>query len=699
MSTDVSVGIKRVRNIGIMAHIDAGKTTTTERILYYTGRTHKMGEVHEGDTEMDWMTQERERGITITSAATTCSWRDHWINIIDTPGHVDFTAEVERSLRVLDGGIVIFSGVEMVESQSETVWRQADRYRIPRLAFVNKLDRVESSYTQTLAMIEDRLGVVVVPLQLPYRDENRRLVGMIDLLARRLIVWDPKSKGERYEYLSVPETIWEELERYREMAVERVAEYDDRVMEAYIAGAEIDAAAFHEGLRRGCIHHSVVPVLGGSAFQNQGVQPLLDAVVRYLPSPVDIPPVRGVGSDEERTAEVDQPFSALAFKVVTDRYAGRLVFIRVYSGKVKAGNHLFNASTGKGLRLMKIFRMHANQRTPLDETQAGEIVAIVGSCEISTGDTLCDKSSPILLEKIKFPEPVVFIAIEPRTEAEQGVLSEGLAKLAQEDPTFRVDVNKATNQTIISGMGELHLEVLVRRLREEYGISALVGQPQVAYRETLSEPIDVEGKFVKQTGGRGQYGHVIVRFEPLPRGSGFQFTDTVKRDEIPREYRAAIEKGLKETLTNGPLAGYPLVDIGATLIGGSFHPVDSSKLAFRAAAVTALHKAYRRGSFDLLEPIMEGEVITPGEYLGEIMEDLARRRGEIRELQSRETVQIVFVAIPLAETFGYATRLRSLTQGRATYTLRVARYDVVPEGFRKEIIRSRGYSSYGERED
>ena len=691
MSTSDSVGIKQVRNIGIMAHIDAGKTTTTERILYYTGQTHRMGEVHEGDTEMDWMVQERERGITITSAATTCPWQNHRINIIDTPGHVDFTAEVERSLRVLDGGIVIFSGVEMVESQSEAVWRQADRYQIPRIAFVNKLDRVESSYTQTLKMIEERLGVVVVPLQLPYHDEERHLVGMIDLLEQRLLVWDPQSKGERYEHLSVPDSIQDEVERYREMSIERVAEFDDRVMEAYLRGEEVDRAAFHEGLRRACIEHAVVPVLGGAAFQNQGIQPLLDAVVHYLPSPLDIPPVRGVGGKEVRTARIDQPFSALAFKIVTDRYAGRLVFIRAYSGRAKAGGYLLNASTGKSLRLTKIFRMHANQRTPLKEVYAGEIVAVVASQEISTGDTLCNKSSPILLEKIEFPEPVVFIAIEPRTEAEQGALTEGLEKLAAEDPTFRVHVDRTTNQMIISGMGELHLEVLVRRLREEHGIPALVGQPHVAYRETLREPIEVEEKFVKQTGGRGQYGHVIIRFDPLSRGRGFQFTDKIKENAIPKEYRGAIEAGLKETLTNGPLAGYPLVDIGATLIGGSFHPVDSSELAFHAAAVVALHKAYEQGCFYLLEPIMEGEVITPVEYLGEVIEDLGRRRGEIRELQARETVQIVFISVPLAEMFGYATRLRSLTQGRATYTLRVTHYEVVPEGRKEEIIRSRGY--------
>ena len=694
MPANPPLEIRHVRNIGIMAHIDAGKTTTTERILFYTGRTHRMGEVHEGDTEMDWMSQERERGITITSAATTCSWLGHWINIIDTPGHVDFTAEVERSLRVLDGGVVIFSGVEMVESQSEAVWRQADRYHVPRIAFVNKLDRIESSFQETLTMLEERLGAVAVPLQLPCRDADRRLIGMIDLLERELIVWDSESNGAKYDRFPVPEAFREQVEEYRDSAVEKVALYNDGLMESYLGGGEIDSEAFHQGLRKGCIEDGLVPVLGGAAFQNQGVQPLLDSVVRYLPSPAEVPPVRGVGGEEQRLADPDQPMSALAFKVVADRYAGRLVFLRIYSGRIKTKGHAYNASTGKGLRIMKVFRMHANKRTPMEEAKAGDIVAVVGSDRIATGDTLCDKSSPIVLEKIEFPEPVVFIAIEPRTEAEQGILEDGLEKLAQEDPTFRVHVDQMTGQTIISGMGELHLEVLVRRLREEYGIYALVGQPQVAYRETLRNPVDVEGRFMKQAGGRGQYGHVVVRFEPLPRGSGFRFADEARKDDIPRAFRAVVKQGIRETLTNGPLAGYPLVDIGATLIGGSFHPVDSSELAFQAAAAAAVHEAYSEGIFDLLEPVMEGEVIVPAEYLGEVIEDLAARRGEIQELRSRETVQIVFAAVPLAETFGYASRLRSLTQGRATYTLQVTRYGVVPEGVRDEVIRSRGYS-YG----
>ncbi len=683
--------LDRVRNIGIMAHIDAGKTTTTERILFYTGQIHKMGEVHEGDTEMDWMAQERERGITITSAATTCPWMEHRINLIDTPGHVDFTAEVERSLRVLDGGVVVFSGVEMVESQSETVWRQADRYRIPRIAFVNKLDRPESSYTGTLDMIEERLGVRVVPLSLPYRDADRKLVGVIDLFERKLVVWDLESQGARMEERAIPDAVRSSVEAYRDMALERVAEVDDAAMEAFLDRGDMGAELFHRGLRRGCLEKGLIPAVGGSAFQKIGVQPLLDAVVRYLPSPLDVPPVRDLETGEERPADPAVPFSALAFKVVTDPYAGRLVFVRVYSGSVESGGHAFNASTGKGLRVTKIFRMHANRRTPLERMVAGDIVAIVGSQNVSTGETLCDKKAPVLLERIQFPDPVVFAAVEPRTEAELGNLLDNLGKLAQEDPTFHVRMDETTDQVVIGGMGELHLDVLMRRLREELGVHANVGTPQVAYRETLREPVVVEDRFTKQAAGRPQYAHVILRLEPLARGSGIQFALSARPDEIPKVYGPAIESALRGTLTNGPLAGYPLADIGATVTGGSYHPVDSSELAFRAATSSALRAAYSLGVFDLLEPILEGEVITPGGYLGEVMEDLARRRGEIRELRSRETIQILRVSIPLAETFGYATRLRSLTQGRATYSLEVARYAVVPEGSREKIIKSRGY--------
>ncbi|MCX6094383.1 MAG: elongation factor G [Candidatus Bipolaricaulota bacterium] len=691
MGSPDSHDLDRVRNIGIMAHIDAGKTTTTERILFYTGQIHKMGEVHEGDTEMDWMAQERERGITITSAATTCPWMDHRINIIDTPGHVDFTAEVERSLRVLDGGVVVFSGVEMVESQSETVWRQADRYGIPRIAFVNKLDRPESSYTGALDMIEARLGVRVVPLSLPYRDVDRRIVGIIDLLERELVVWDAESQGAKMERRPVPDTMRDSVEMYREMALERVADVDDVAMEAFLDRGDMDAELFHRTLRKGCIEKGLIPVVGGSAFGKIGVQPLLDAIVRYLPSPLDVPPVRDVESGEERPADPDAPFSALAFKIVTDPYAGRLVFVRVYSGTVESGGHAYNASTGKGLRVTKIFRMHANRRTQLERMVAGDIVAIVGSQDVSTGETLCDKQAPILLEKIQFPEPVVFAAVEPRTEAELPNLLENLGKLAQEDPTFHVRVDETTDQVVIGGMGELHLDVLVRRLREELGVHVNVGTPQVAYRETLRKPVVAEERFAKQAAGRGQFAHVILRLEPLERGSGIRYTFAARSDEIPKAYETAIESAVRGTLTNGPLAGYPLADIGATVTGGSYHPVDSSELAFRAATAYALRTAYSLGVFDLLEPILEGEVITPGGYLGEVMEDLARRRGEIQELRSREMIQIVRVSIPLAETFGYATRLRSLTQGRATYSLKVARYAVVPDGSREKIIKSRGY--------
>jgi elongation factor G len=691
MASSDAVNLEHVRNIGIMAHIDAGKTTTTERILFYTGQIHRMGEVHDGDTEMDWMPQERERGITITSAATTCSWKNHSINIIDTPGHVDFTAEVERSLRILDGGVVVFSGVEMVESQSETVWRQADRYRIPRIAFVNKLDRAEASYEQTVDMIEARLGVRAVPLCLPHRDEERCLLGLVDLLGREYLTWDRESLGAVVREDSIPRVLESRVASFRERAIEVIAEVDDAVMEAFLEGRDAPAELLHAGLRKGCIAGKLVPVLGGSAFQNIGVQPLLDAVVRYLPSPLDVPPIRGVGGSEERKADPSAPFAALAFKVAVDRYAGRLVFLRVYSGTLAAGGHAVNMTTGKGLRVTKIFRMHANRRDALEQVSAGDIVGIVGSQEISTGDTLCDKAAPIVLEKIQFPEPVVFVAVEPRTEAEFGDLLESLHKLEQEDPTFHVQTDETTNQTILGGMGELHLEILIRRLREEFGMHAHVGRPQVAYRETLTEPIEVEDRFARQVGGRGQFGHVVLKLEPLQRGSGIQFDSQAAEEEVPKRYVSAIESALRGALTNGPVAGYPLADIGATLIGGSFHPVDSSELAFRAATSAALHKAYAKAVFGLLEPIMEGEVITPGEYLGEVMEDLARRRGEIRELQSRETVQILVVSVPLAETFGYATRLRSLTQGRATYSLRVVRYDRVPEGLQSEIRKSRGY--------
>ncbi|MBE0636281.1 elongation factor G, partial [Candidatus Bipolaricaulota bacterium] len=548
-----------------------------------------------------------------------------------------------------------------------------------------------SNYVGTVEMIEERLGVCAVPLILPLRNEDRRPEGLVDLIERTYLVWDAESLGADYEKRDIPPEIRNEAERLRDMAIERVANIDDRVMELFLADEEIPASLFHEALRKGCIEHGMIPVVGGSAFQNQGIQLLLDAVIRYLPSPLDVPAIQGIDSDELRHADPDEPFSALAFKVVADRYAGRLVFIRVYSGCLDAGGHTLDVSSGKGMRISKIFRMHANQRIPLMQATAGDIVAIVGSQDIATGDTLASKDAPILLEKIDFPDPVVFIAVEPRTEAEFDDLLSALTTLAIEDPTFHVRTDELTNQTILAGMGELHLEVLVRRLRDEFNMTVHVGRPQVAYRETLAAPVEVEERFEKQAGGKGQFAHVRIKLEPLQRGDGFTFAYCAPTEEIPKEYRSPIESALRATLTNGPIAGYPLADIGATVIGGSFHPVDSSELAFRAATAGALHRAYREGVFELLEPIMEGEVITPADYLGEVMEDLARRRGEIRELQQRETVQILRVSVPLAETFGYATRLRSLTQGRATYSLRVERYDIVPQGLKEKIIRSRGY--------
>lgn len=690
----------KIRNIGIIAHIDAGKTTLTERILFATGQIHKVGEVHEGDTEMDWMAQERERGITITSAVTSCPWNGYRINIIDTPGHVDFTAEVERSLRILDGGVVVFSGVDMVEAQSETVWWQADRYNVPRIAFINKLDRVESNFLKTVEMIEDRLSGRTVPLQFPYRDPDRRFLGMIDILTMNLIIWQDTTKGIQYKSipirqggsLSLSRQFVDRLERYQEIAVERVAEIDDRVMERYLNEGDIDLDLFYRSLRQGCLEFGYVPVIGGSAFTNQGIQPLLDAITDYLPSPIDVPSVHAVDDPSTvRCADEQEPLAALAYKIMTDRYAGRLVFLRIYSGTLEAGQTVFNSSRKQKLRIMRLYRMHANDRTPLKRAQAGDIIAVVGSQNISTGDTICDLQSPILLEEIKFPEPVISVAIELRGDSESVRLTKALHKLEAEDPTFSMSVADDTNQMIISGMGELHLEVLLQRLREEIGVSVNAGLPQVSYRETLCAPIAVEEKFVKQTGGHGQYGHVILEFSPLKRGAGFEFKSEIKRGEIPREYISSVEAGLIAALDNGPLAGYPIVDLKAVLVGGSFHPVDSSDLAFRSAATRALRKACTKVNFALLEPIMKGEIITPVEYLGDVMDDITRRRGTIKEVVVRDAVQVITVAVPLAEMFGYATQVRSLTQGRATHSLWPARYEQVPESIKEQIITSRGY--------
>ncbi len=690
--------IDRIRNIGFVAHIDAGKTTTTERILYYAGRTHKLGNVDEGTTAMDWMDEERQRGITITSAATTCVWRDHRINIIDTPGHVDFTAEVERSLRVLDGAIVIFSGVDMVESQSEKVWRQADKYRIPRLAFINKLDRVGAQFVQTMEMIKERLETIPLPLQIPYGNGSD-FQGMIDLLRMRLIRWDEGSQGERYQYLPIPEEALPEAHAFRELLLERLAEIDEQLLMEFLENRELGEERLKPIIRRAALSHGYVPVLGGAAFKNVGIQPLLNAIVDYLPSPFEVPPVRGIwwegqnGDRREgeklRHADPNEPLAALAFKVVTDEYTGRLVFLRIYSGRLSRGSSLLNSAQGRKERISRIFHMHANRRTEVDSAVAGDIVAVVGPKELTTGDTLCDPDDPIILERIEFPEPVISAAIEPRNESEERRLTEALHKLSQEDPTFKFRVDEETNQTIISGMGELHLEILIHRLTRDFKITAHIGRPGVAYKETLSEPVEVEERFVRQTGGRGQYAHVVIRFEPLGRGSRFLFEDRIKGGAIPQEFIPAVRQGIEQAMQSGPLGGYPIIDIKATLQDGSFHPVDSSDLAFKTAGARALHAAFRKGRAELLEPVMEAEIISPNEYLGEVVDDLKARRGAIKAIESLNSSQVLRAEVPLAETFGYTTRLRSLTQGRAIYSLKFARYEVVPPTMKEEVLGGR----------
>ena len=690
-----SYSIDRVRNIGFVAHIDAGKTTTTERILFFTGRIHEAGDVDEGTTEMDWMPQERERGITITAAATTSYWRGHQINIIDTPGHVDFTAEVERSLRVLDGVITIFSGVEMVESQTEKVWRQADKYGIPRLAFVNKLDRVGSRFGPTLDMMQERLGAVPLAVQLPC-GSGEEFIGMIDLLKMKLIQWDPSTQGVKYDYVEIPPEHVERARAFRERLLETLANVDPDILSKYVHEEEISEAQMKQAIRTACIAKHYVPVLGGSSLKNVGIQPLLDAIVDYLPSPLDRGEITGIGLNgaeangkKIRRPTLDDPLAALAFKVATDEYTGRLVYVRVYSGKLERGSYVFNPATHKKERIARIFHMHANKRTEIEAAGAGNIAAVVGPKELGTGDTLCDPDNPIILEKISFPEPVVSVAIEPKSDAEEDRLTEALYKLTQEDPTFKVRQDPETNQTIISGMGELHLEILTDRLIREFKVTAKVGKPQVAYKETLVESVDVEEKFIKQTGGRGQYAHVFIKFDPLSRGSGFVFEDKIKGGSIPKEYIPAVQRGLEEALGSGPLAGFPVIDIKATLYDGSFHPVDSSELAFKIAAARALKTAFERAKAELLEPIMEAEIVTPSDYVGEIVNDIRARRGEIKHLNIVGNTQIVKAMIPLAETFGYATILRSITQGRATYSLKFAYYEIVPANLKEIVLKGR----------
>ncbi|HTW09767.1 MAG TPA: elongation factor G [Acidimicrobiales bacterium] len=683
--------LARTRNIGIMAHIDAGKTTTTERILYYTGVNYKIGEVHEGSATMDWMPQEQERGITITSAATTCHWADHRINIIDTPGHVDFTVEVERSLRVLDGAVAVFDAVAGVEPQTETVWRQADKYGVPRICFVNKMDRIGANFRRCVDMIEDRLGATVAVIQLPIGVESN-FSGVVDLLEMKALVWDEGSpRGESFSSQAVPAQLRDEAERARHALIDTLSNFDDSLTEKFLNDEEITAFDLKAALRRATLADQAVPVLCGAAFKNKGVQPMLDAVIDYLPSPLDIPPTKGKDLkgqlDLERRADDKEPFSALAFKIMADQHLGKLVFARVYSGMVAQGDGVLNSTQDRKERIGRIVQMHANHREPRDVAYAGDIIALVGLKNTTTGDTLCDASDPIVLESLDFPEPVIHVAVEPKTKADQDKLSRALQSLSEEDPTFQVHSDEETGQTVIGGMGELHLEVLVDRMLREFRVDANVGKPQVAYRETIRKTVDkVEHRYVRQTGGRGQYGHVVLNLEPTGPGGGYEFVDKITGGVIPKEYIPAVDAGIQDAMQSGVLAGFPVVDLRATLVFGSYHDVDSSEMAFKIAASMCFKEACRRASPVLLEPIMAVEVVTPEDYLGDVIGDLASRRGHVEGMDQRANSQVVRAEVPLAEMFGYATDLRSRTQGRATYTMQFKSYQEVPESVAKEIV-------------
>ncbi|HEY2939473.1 MAG TPA: elongation factor G [Gaiellaceae bacterium] len=689
-ATTTQVALERVRNIGIMAHIDAGKTTTTERILYYTGRTHKMGEVHEGAAVMDWMAQEQERGITITSAATTASWRDFRINIIDTPGHVDFTVEVERSLRVLDGAIAVFDSVAGVEPQSETVWRQADRYRVPRIAFINKMDRTGADFFAAMQSMVDRLGARPVPVQLPIGQEEH-FRGVVDLVEMRAITW-ADDLGTKMDVGEVPAELAEQAQEYHHQLIDAVADHDDELLETYLLDEEsVTPEMLKRALRAATLDITVTPVLAGSAFKNKGIQPLLDSVVDYLPSPLDVPPIHGIDPRTEhelsRRPAVDEPFSALVFKVMSDPYVGKLTYFRVYSGQVKAGDRVMNTSTGKTERIGRILQMHANHREEREEIGAGEIAAAVGIKSSTTGDTLAVDTAPIRLESMDFPEPVISVAIEPKTKVDQDKLAGGLQRLTEEDPTFRVRTDDETGQTLISGMGELHLEIIVDRLLREFSVDANVGRPQVAYRETFGRPVEkIEGRFVRQTGGRGQYGHAVISAEPTEPGEGYEFLDKIVGGKIPREYIPSVDLGIQEAMESGVLAGYPVVDVRIELIDGSYHEVDSSEIAFKVAGSMAFKNAMQRSKPKLLEPVMAVEVVTPEEYLGDVMGDLNSRRGRVEGLEPRGNAQAIRAHVPLATMFGYATDLRSTTQGRATFTMQFDRYEEVPQSIAGEIV-------------
>ena len=683
--------LSKVRNIGIMAHIDAGKTTTTERILYYTGRVHRMGEVHEGGATTDWMEQEKERGITITAAAITCEWRGHKINLIDTPGHVDFTVEVERSLRILDGAVAVFCAVGGVEPQSETVWRQADRYGVPRIAFVNKMDRVGADYRAVVSAIRDRLGAKAVPIHLPM-GEGEMFNGLIDLLSMKAYVYHEESKGMTFDTMDIPHDLLDSATEARTHMIEAIADHDDTLMERYLSGEEIASAELQRVIRAATIDLSIVPVFCGSAFKNKGVQRLLDAVVDYLPSPVDIPPVEGheMGGEEAgkiaRPTTDDAPVALLAFKIMADPYVGRLTYFRVYSGTVTSGQGLLHANSGKSERIGRLLEMHANKREEIDSAYAGDIVAAVGLKMTKTGDTLCDPKHPLLLESMDFPDPVIAVAIEPKTKADQDKLGISLSRLAEEDPTFRVHTDHETGQTIISGMGELHLEILVDRLMREFKVDAQVGKPQVAYRETLRRKASVNHRYVKQTGGKGQYAHVVLDVESSEVGKGFEFINKIRGGAIPTEYIPAVERGIRDTLDNGVLAGYPIVDVRVTLHDGSFHDVDSSEMAFRICASVAFKEAARKADPAILEPYMDVEVVVPAEYVGDVIGDLNSRRGQIAGTVMRPDAHVVAATVPLSNMFGYSTSLRSATQGRAIYSMQFARYQEVPKKIAEEII-------------
>jgi elongation factor G len=684
------VPLARVRNIGIMAHIDAGKTTTTERILYYTGRTYKIGEVHEGAAVMDWMVQEQERGITITSAATTCKWRDTWINIIDTPGHVDFTVEVERSLRVLDGAVAVFDAVAGVEPQTETVWRQANKYNVPRMCFVNKMDRIGADFYRCLDMIKDRLDANVAVVQLPIGAESE-FQGVVDLLTMKALVWED-GMGESYEEQDIPEAMQTEAEEWRHQLVDVVSQYDENVLEKYVGDEEITAADLRAAIRAATVAGDVVPVLNGTAFKNKGVQPLLDAVVDYLPSPIDIEAIKGLDvkleHDLERHADDDEPFSALAFKIMSDPYVGKLTYFRVYSGKLSAGSPVLNATKDKKERIGRLLQMHANHREDKEAVFAGDIVAAVGLKNTTTGDTLCDPAHPIVLERMEFPEPVISVAIEPKTKVDQDKLGKALSALSEEDPTFQVRTDDETGQTIIAGMGELHLDVLVDRMVREFSVAANVGKPQVAYRETITVPVEkIEERYIRQTGGKGQYGHVVISLEPTGPGGGYEFVDKITGGVIPREYIPAVDAGIQQAMEGGVVAGYPLVDIRVILTYGSYHDVDSSEMAFKIAGSMAFKKAGRAAKTVLLEPLENVEVVTPEDYMGDVIGDLSSRRGRIEGMEQRGTSHVVNAQVPLGEMFGYATDLRSRTQGRATYTMQFDSYQQVPESIAEEIVK------------